>query len=67
MEDHRRLLRRKQVEQRVGLERSSIYARLQRGEFPKPVQLGPKSVRLFEHEIDVWIAAKAEARETEGK
>ena len=37
--------------------RSSIYLRMERGEFPKPVKIG----RLNgwpEHEIDAWIEAR---------
>ena len=40
---------------KVGLARSSIYARISAGEFPKPINLGPRSVGWLEAEIDQWI------------
>ena len=55
------ILRRKQVEARTGLSRSSIYAAIKTGTFPAPVSLGEKSVGWLEHEITAWIAARIEA------
>lgn len=58
-----RILRRKQVEQRVGLSRSSIYALMSRGEFPKQVQLSKSggAVGWNESAIDEWIATRKTA------
>jgi prophage regulatory protein len=51
------ILRRRQVEKRVGLTRSPLYARIKAGTFPKPVQLGNgRAVGWLEHEIDSWLA-----------
>lgn len=61
------ILRRKQVEARTGLSRSSIYARLKHNSkrpgdydptFPKPVSIGAKAVGWIEAEVDAWIAAQ---------
>ncbi len=61
------ILRRKQVESRTGLSRSSIYARLRHNPkrpvdydptFPKPVSVGAKAVGWIEAEIEAWIAAQ---------
>ena len=61
------ILRRKQVEARTGLSRSSIYARLRQNPkrpgdfdptFPKPVSVGAKAVGWIEAEIEAWIAAQ---------
>ena len=61
------ILRRKQVEQRTGLSRSTIYAKLRRNPkrpnefdptFPRPVSIGPKAVGWLEHEINDYIAAQ---------
>lgn len=52
------LLRRRQVEMRVGLRRSAIYLRLTNGTFPKPIRLGPRSVRWIASEVDAWIAER---------
>lgn len=56
----RRLLPLAQVEDRVGLRKTAIYDRIARGEFPRPVRLGPQTVRWVENEIDEWIDASAE-------
>lgn len=55
------ILRRKQVEARTGLSRSSIYASIKAGNFPAPVSLGEKSVGWLQHEIDGWIASRVAA------
>ncbi len=50
------ILRRKDVEQKTGLARSTIYARIQQGTFPPPVQLGSRySVGWVAEEIDQWL------------
>jgi len=41
-------LRRKQVETRTGLSRSTIYQYIKDGVFPKPVPLGPRAVGWLE-------------------
>ncbi len=51
------ILRRRQVEKRIGLTRSPLYARIKAGTFPKPVQLGSgRAVGWIEAEIDAWLA-----------
>jgi prophage regulatory protein len=57
---HRELafLRRKQVETRTGLSRSTIYQYIKDGDFPKPVALGPRAVGWLESEVSEWIAAR---------
>jgi prophage regulatory protein len=57
------ILRRRQVEARTGLSRSSIYAKLRGtrpGEsdptFPKPVSIGVRSVGWIEAEVEEWIS-----------
>lgn len=63
------IIRRKQVEARTGLSRSSIYARLRQNPkrpgdydptFPKPVSVGAKAVGWIEAEIDEWLTAQIE-------
>ncbi len=50
------ILRRRQVEKRVGLTRSPIYARIKNGTFPKPIHLGNgRAVGWIEAEIDAWL------------
>ncbi|MBS0586859.1 MAG: AlpA family phage regulatory protein [Proteobacteria bacterium] len=61
------ILRRKQVEARTGLSRSTIYAKLRRNPkrpndydptFPKPVSVGAKAVGWVEAELDGWLTAQ---------
>ena len=56
------ILRRKQVEKRTGLSRSTIYLRIQEGTFPRPINLGVRAVGWLENEIEAWLAARLEIR-----
>lgn len=60
------ILRRKQVEARTGLSRSTIYLRIQEGTFPKPLNLGVRSVGWVESEIDEWLITKLINRNSTG-
>ena len=57
------IIRRKQVEARTGLSRSTIYLRIQNGTFPKPIKLGARAVGWVESEIDTWLASCIENRD----
>ena len=58
------ILRRKQVENRIGIGRSSIYDKLNPKSrnydptFPRMVLLGSRSVGWYEHEIEEWLASR---------
>jgi len=52
------VLRRPQVEQRIGLSRSTLYQYIKHGDFPKPVHLGLRAVGWLESDISDWIAAR---------
>lgn len=56
-----RLLRRPEVEKRTGLSRSSIYALMDRGEFPRPRRIGQRAVAWDEATLERWLATRAEA------
>ena len=47
---------------RTGLSRSSLYALIARGEFPRPLKLSARSVAFLSDEINAWIAERAAAR-----
>jgi prophage regulatory protein len=47
-------LRRRAVEARTGLSRSSIYDLIAAGRFPKPVPLGRRTVAWIEAEVTDW-------------
>lgn len=53
--DNKRILRLGEVISRTGRSRSSIYADIERGEFPRPIKIGPRAVGWMETEIDSWI------------
>lgn len=64
------IIRRKQLEARTGLSRSSIYAKMRLNPkrpgdfdptFPTPVSVGAKAVGWVESEVDAWLAARIAA------
>jgi prophage regulatory protein len=59
-----RILRRKKVETKTGISRSSIYDGIKRGTFPKPIHLGQQSVGWLESEIDAWLLERIAASRT---
>ncbi len=56
-----RLLRLSEVRSRVPFSRASIYAKISRGQFPKPINLGARAVAWREEDITAWIAERVEA------
>ena len=52
------IIRRKAVEARTGLSRSTIYQRVKDGTFPPPISLGSKAVGWLQSEIEDWIAER---------
>jgi prophage regulatory protein len=59
----RKFIKLKDVVDRTGLSKSSIYARAAVGTFPKPVSLGCATSRWVDVEIDEWITAQIAARD----
>jgi len=49
------ILRRSQVEQQVGLKRSTIYQRMQEGTFPRPIRLGERAVGWRASDIELFL------------
>lgn len=58
----RRLLRRAEVEAKIGFKRAFIYKLMKLGKFPKPVRTSTRAVRWDSIEIDQWIAARVKER-----
>ena len=58
--ERNRILRLPEVISRVGLKRASIYLHMNKGSFPKPINLGPRAVGWLEGDIDGWVAARIE-------
>lgn len=64
---HPRILRLKQVLDRVGLSRSTIYDRMNPASprydssFPKPMKIGSSAVGWLESSISKWIESKLDS------
>jgi prophage regulatory protein len=56
-----KLLRLPQVKSSTGLSKSTIYARIAEGTFPKQIPLGPRLVVWVESDIQNWIAEQVSA------
>ena len=57
------VLRRDAVQSLTGLGRSTIYAKMTDGNFPKPIKLGPRSVGWLQSEIVAWMEARKAERD----
>ena len=55
------LLRLSEVRARVGLSRSTIYARVAKGTFPSPIRIGENAVAWVDRDVDDWVDAQIEA------
>jgi prophage regulatory protein len=56
-----KFLRLPQVRATTGLSKSTIYARIAEGTFPKQIPLGPRLVVWVESDIQNWIAEQVSA------
>lgn len=59
----KRFLRLKQVQAMTGLPPSSVYALIQRGEFPRPFPLSIHRVAWLEADVEAWMDAKLAQRD----
>lgn len=57
-----RVMKLNEVINTTGLSRSSIYAYMAKGGFPKPIQLGPRAVAWVEDEVQGWLQVRLDAR-----
>lgn len=55
------ILRRREVETRTGLSRSTIYLRVAEHSFPSPINLGGRAVGWVEEEIEAWLQQQVAA------
>lgn len=60
MSENNHILRLNEVIARTGRSRSSIYADIDRGEFPKPIKLGPRAVGWLAGDVNAWIQGRIE-------
>ena len=61
----RKLIRKNTVIEITGLSKSSIYDRMNAGQFPKSVPLGGRSVAWVESEVIEWVEAQIAHRDSE--
>ena len=59
--DTLRIVRRPEVETITGLSRSSIYAMMKNGTFPKNIKLGERAVGWPESAIRLWLSDRISA------
>jgi prophage regulatory protein len=52
---------------KTGLGKSTIYLRMESGDFPKPIRLGERAVGWIESEIDEWIQDRIHATRGSGE
>ena len=57
-----KILRLKQVTEKVGVGKTTIYRWINANQFPKPINLSSTSVGWLETDINDWIKSKIEAR-----
>lgn len=62
-----RLLRLPEVQNQVGLRKSSIYEAIKNGSFPLPIKLSRRSVCWPSSVIDAWIAERISQTAKVGK
>ena len=53
-----KILKRSTVESVTGMSRSTIYAKIAEGTFPKPIRLTARSVGWIEQEVQEWIKSR---------
>ncbi|MFM0463063.1 AlpA family transcriptional regulator [Paraburkholderia sediminicola] len=58
------VMRMKDVVKKIGLCRATIYAMINRGEFPRPIRIGERATGWSESELEVWLARRAAARKS---
>lgn len=56
------ILRRDAVERLTGLPKSTLYAKVADGTFPKPIKLGARAVGWLEQDIAAWQQSRIQAR-----
>lgn len=58
-----KLLTAKQVLAMIGIGRTTLYAMMREGEFPKPIQITKGRVAWIGSEVEKWVMERAEQRD----
>jgi len=53
-----RIMRLKEIIEKTGLAKSTVYNLISQGKFPKQIDLGARSVGWVDTEIEEWLEAK---------
>lgn len=53
--------RRHDVEAQTGLPKSSLYALIAKGDFPKPIKIGARAVGWLDRDVNAWIEKQVAA------
>ena len=61
LQQPRQLFRLKRVIELVGYQKSTIYQKIQAGEFPAPIPIGARAVAWNSESIFQWIDSKIDA------
>ena len=59
-----RIIKLKEVLNKTGLGRSTLYNLIGASQFPKPIPLGLRAVGWLESEIEEWIMARVRTRDS---
>lgn len=59
-------LRRPDVQAATGLSRSSLYAMMDAGDFPRPIRIGKRAVAWPQSAIEAWLATRPTANGNAG-
>lgn len=60
------IIRMREVLNRTGVSRSTIYVLMGRGDFPPPLRLGSHSIGWRDSDIEEWIASRPVSPRGEG-
>jgi len=55
-----------EVLDRICLSKTHLYRKINAGQVPRPVPLGPQKVAFVESEIEAWMSARLHARDQYG-
>ena len=54
-----KILRMPAVKRKLSISKATIYRWIKNGEFPAPLQLGPRTVGWSEDSIEKWLASRS--------
>jgi prophage regulatory protein len=64
MSNEKKLIRIADVKGMTGISKSHIYLLASKGEFPKPIKLGERSVAWVKDEVEAWVASRIAQRDS---